>query len=551
MIPHTMKHLLLLVIALLMIQSSHAQVKRGRLPNAAARAHTSHTGTDAARGNAPANDDCANAEAITVTADCSAPTIGNNADATNDGPDAGCDDPGADLLDVWYTFNSGAEDTIALRMSPGAGIGDWAFVLYDGCGGAELNCTIHPIEPVNVPVTPGTDYWLRIYSNPTYGVGGGFAICVTAPAGAFPPPTNDECSGAVPQAVAVGSTVTFQGDNTGATDTEGLGLASAWEAFTLPDSADITIDFCGTTQVMVSLFIQLYTTCAQVDPIYAGSYDSTACPVSSWSLCFPHLSAGTYFYPVRSDAVSAGPYVLNVTAAPWGTNAASNDECAGAIPLTAYTWCSAQTFSNGCASQSLPAAECTPGYVGYANDDVWYSFTATTPDMTIGGIPNGAMDIAMELFSGTCGSLTSIDCADILGSGGTDTLGTSGLTVGNTYYLRVFDFRVRYAFLDPTYQLCLIEGTNFNLGMGDADAASVPALFPNPGNGDFHVSVDPRSTSVSITIIDATGRMVLARNERNTTGSVQVLAAGKLSPGLYTVRVGGGSNTSEARLVIQ
>ncbi|MEO8588410.1 MAG: T9SS type A sorting domain-containing protein [Flavobacteriales bacterium] len=546
-----MKTRILLVCALLLTTCLvSAQSKRAsRSPFLAFPRAAHEAGIE--RGTAPPNDNCADAQLLTVTSDCSAPIAGNNAEATTDGVDNLCDDPGADLLDVWYTFNSSTEDTVAITLANGPDMEDWAFVLYDGCAGTEVYCVIVPFSALNVPVSPDTDYWLRVYSNPTYGVGGSFTICVSTPVAVIPPPTNDECSGAVPQAVAIGNTVTFQGDNSGATDTEGLGQGSAWEAFTLSESADITIDYCGTAPAFPNFFVVLFPGCPLVGGIYPGSYNSTACTDGNWSMCFTGLSVGTYYYPVMAGVLSTGPYTLNVTAEPVGTNSVSNDECAGAVPLTSYTWCNPQTFTNGCASQSLPAVDCGFG-VGAANDDVWYSFTATAPEMTIGGIPNGTMDIAMELFSGTCGSLTSIDCADVLGSGGTDTLVTSGLTVGNTYYLRVYDFRLQYAFLDPTYQLCLVEGSNINLSVGEAIAENVSALFPNPTTGDFRVQVDPRVTQVNIRVIDATGRTVFVLNERNAlSGTVHVHAAGKLAPGLYTVRVNEGRTLSDTRLIIE
>jgi len=284
--------------------------------------------------------------------------------------------------------------------------------------------------------------------------------------------------------------------------------------------------------------------------IHGGSYEDTSCGDGNFTICYPDLAPGEYFYAVIQTIASLGPYTLNVSAVACGTSQAMNDESAGAIPLIANASCITQTFSPSCASQSLPGVDCG-GFIGNANDDVWYSFTATAADMTVGGSPNGTMDIAMELFSGSCGSLTSIACGDIAGSGGPDDLLASGLTIGSTYYLRVYDYRSQYAWQDPSYDLCVVEGLGSGVGVEEGISAETIALFPNPTNGNFSVPVDLRASSINITIIDATGRTVLVRNERNTAnGSVQVNAEGQLAHGFYTMRVDDGHAIIATRLIV-
>lgn len=547
-----MKHVVLLITTLLIALHGNAQ-QRGAWTRLTAPAKPMHLAAHHPdRGNAPANDDCANAEAITVAVDCTTPTAGNNADATNDGVDVSCDDPGADLLDVWYTFNSGAEDTVAITLTPGPDMEDWAFALYDGCGGAEVACVIVPFAAMNVAVPPNTDYWLRVYSNPTYGVGGAFTVCVTGPVAVAPPPANDECTGAVPQALSIGNTVTFQGDNTGATDTEALGQGSAWEAFTLAEGADVTIDYCGTPPTFLGNFAVVFTGCPLSGPIYPGSYGTITCPDTSATMCFPGLPAGMYYYPVMAGASSTGPYVLNVTAEPLGTNAVSNDACAGAIPLMATTSCTPQTFSNGCASQSLPATDCGNG-AGEANDDVWYSFMATSSDMSIGVLPSasGNMDPVIELFNGGCGSLVSLTCADAGAQNAPEDLQASGLSVGATYYFRVYDHRLQYSVLDPTYELCVVEGLGSGVGIEEDHRHPMNAPYPNPNDGAFTLRVDARCETAAVVMLDALGRVALNKRARVSGGLVEVNAAGRLAPGMYTVRCDVGHVVSEHRLAVR
>jgi len=546
-----MKTRLLLVCALLLTTCLvSAQSKRTyRSPMSFVPSAVHNSSDD--RGNAPPNDDCANAQVISLANDCDSPITGDNTEATNDGPDTSCDNPGPTLLDMWYTFNSGVEDTAAITLTPGAQMTDWAFVVYDACGGAEVACVLTPASTAPVVVVPGTDYWIRVYSNTLFGDPGPFTLCVSTPGILAPPPPNDLCANVVPQPLAIGSTVTFTGTTVGAVENDGGGFPSVWEGFSLGTCADVKISYCTTAPAFGSFYTILNLGCPPGPMIHAGSYEDTSCGDGNFTICFPDLAPGDYFYAVIQSIGSFGPYTLNVSAEACGTSQAMNDECAGAIPLIANASCITQTFSPSCASQSLPAVDCG-GFIGNANDDVWYSFTATAADMTVGGSPNGAMDIAMELFSGSCGSLTSIACGDIGGQGVPDDMVATGLTVGNTYYMRVYDFLSQYAWQDPSYQLCVVEGVGSGVGIEDGASAEAIVLFPNPNNGNFSVHVDPHSSSIMITIIDATGRAVLVRNERNTaSGFVQVHAEGQLAHGFYTVRVDDGRTLSATRLIIE
>ncbi|MFN7013163.1 MAG: hypothetical protein ACK4ON_02720, partial [Bacteroidia bacterium] len=112
----------------------------------------------------------------------------------------------------------------------------------------------------------------------------------------------------------------------------------------------------------------------------------------------------------------------------------SNDNCSGAIVLNVNTSCVNTAGTSVGATQSLV------GCTGSADDDVWFSFIATNSVQTITVTPNGSMDPVVQLFSGTCGSLTSLNCVDNGFSGGSETINAVGLIPGQTYYIRVYDY---------------------------------------------------------------------------------------------------------------
>ncbi|MBK6836236.1 MAG: gliding motility-associated C-terminal domain-containing protein [Bacteroidetes bacterium] len=112
----------------------------------------------------------------------------------------------------------------------------------------------------------------------------------------------------------------------------------------------------------------------------------------------------------------------------------SNNNCSGATPLTVNTSCTTT------AGTSVGATLSTTGCAGNADDDVWYSFVATNSVQTITVDPSATMDPVVELYTGTCASLTSLECMDNGFTDGTETINAVGLTPGSTYYVRVYDY---------------------------------------------------------------------------------------------------------------
>ncbi|MDP9960952.1 fibronectin type III domain-containing protein [Chryseobacterium lathyri] len=152
----------------------------------------------------------------------------------------------------------------------------------------------------------------------------------------------------------------------------------------------------------------------------------------------PLLPQTTYYYWVRSMCAGIQsawvPGSFTTLATP-----PANDNCAAAVVLTVNpdTSCTATTAGNtlGATNSNVPVGACT----GTPDDDVWYSFVAasTAHTVTLSNVvstgANSSTSLYTQVFSGACGSLTSIQC------GTTNTTTVSGLTVGQTYYVRVYN----------------------------------------------------------------------------------------------------------------
>ncbi len=201
--------------------------------------------------------------------------------------------------------------------------------------------------------------------------------------------------------------------------------------------------------------------------VYGSNTNPSTWPASAWKLAAYNvdngnndedsisigrtLGAGTYYYASRWQ-LSGGEYrfggysiggggfwdgITNVSGVLTITPTLANDICSGAIALTVNTGltCTASTTGTTVgATQSgeVPTPTCSATGI---NDDVWYSFVATGASqvVTISGATNTT---AINVYSGTCGNLTSMGCSTTT-SGALSAL-YNGLTIGNTYLVRVY-----------------------------------------------------------------------------------------------------------------
>ncbi|KAA9331248.1 GEVED domain-containing protein [Adhaeribacter soli] len=134
---------------------------------------------------------------------------------------------------------------------------------------------------------------------------------------------------------------------------------------------------------------------------------------------------GTYYLVVDHwPSPTCGNFTLDVTVPP---PPPANDECANAVLLTPNMACTATagTIFNA-TNSNIPAS------TGTADDDVWYKFEASDSKQIITLTSPSGTDLAMEIFSGACGSLVSKQSSD------PNTMIVTGLTAGQTYFVRVY-----------------------------------------------------------------------------------------------------------------
>ncbi len=392
----------------------------------------------------PANDECSAAITLTSSTSC-VNTAGTNVNATYNPsslPNPGCG--AADKSDVWYTFVAQAStQTITVSSAPS----QVRLQLLSGTCGSFTSVICGNTSITATTLTPGNTYYIRVYTqNPNTG---SFNICVT-----HTPPANDNCAGATSltsnsSCVNTAATLNLATAN----GTTPLGCLAAgtyydvWFSFVAANTTEtVTISNLGAN--ITNPRMQIYGgTCA-------GLTNLSACGTTS--ITQSGLTIGSTYY-VRvanlgsspSGAGSVADFNICVT-----HTAPANDLCTGAISLTQSSSC---VNTAGTLIGATYSTISTIGCGTASRNDVWYSFTAMATNATI-ALSSAPTNPRLQLFSGTCGSLTSITC-------GTNTLTTTGLTIGNTYYIRVYtDPNV----LTGTFDICV---TNISLANDDCSGA--------------------------------------------------------------------------------
>lgn len=365
----------------------------------------------------PSNDECSGATAVTVNPDlnCGSVTAGTIQNATGSAQANACGS-GSTNDDVWYSFvATGTVHTVDLLNVTGSTTDLYHSVYVGTCAsiGAPLVCS-DPNSSSVTGLTPGNTYYVRVYS---YGTSSGatttFNICVGTPP---PPPANDLCANAT--SLSCGTSLTNQSTVNTTNTAHGTSCFMSdygvWYTF-VGDGNNTTITVSNSYDIELS-----------ISSGSCGAFTNIVCTDSPENHTFTTVNGLTYYVYVAywTTGTTTGTFDISrtCTAAP---SPPPNDNCGNAISLTMST-------DGSCNSVSSTVASATNSLVsacgGTANDDVWFSFVATNDSAYVDRIAD--FDSEIEVFDGCSG--TSLGCQDSESS-----ILITGLTVGNTYYVRV------------------------------------------------------------------------------------------------------------------
>lgn len=302
------------------------------------------------------------------------------------------------------------------------------------------------------------------------------------------PPSNDECAFATP--------LTVNGDYACGTVTAGTVLNSTASAQANTcfgtDDDDVWFSFVATaTTHRVSLLNVAGSVTDMYHVVYGGTCGSlTEILCSDGDVSNPSgLTIGNTYY-VRVYTYTSTPGQTSTFNICIGSPPPPppNDNCAGAIALTVNgdQLCGVVTPSYTQSATNSGIAGCT----GTADDDVWFSFTATSTshDFSLLNITGTSTDMVHEIFSGNCGSPFSIACSD------PNTSLWGGFTIGQTYYVRVYTYSSGTTLYASSFDICV--GTPPPPPTND-DPCGAIALNVNAGSCSYQTAVLGTSTTAT------------------------------------------------------
>ncbi|NVK65420.1 MAG: T9SS type A sorting domain-containing protein [Flavobacteriales bacterium] len=332
--------------------------------------------------------------------------------------------------------------------------GTWVGIfLTDNCPDAVgTNCLASGTSSGGNPsmtysVTAGTTYYITISTFPSPQCTA-FDIDITA---CPPPPANDDCSGAIGLTVnpdqACGTTTsgTIQNATTSvqANSCGGTADDDVWYSFVATGTAH-TIDLLNVTGSTTDLYHSVYGgTCGAIGaPLVCSDPNS--------SIVGGLTPGNTYYVRIFSWTSTTGQNTTFDVCVGTPPPPPANDDCSGAINVP--------VSSGSCSSVSGTVASSTPspdanGCFGTADDDVWYSFVATTTDVQIDlqNVSGSTTDLYHSVYAGTCGAFgAELVCSD------PNTSTVNSLTVGNTYFVRVYSYTSTTG-QNTTFDICISE----------------------------------------------------------------------------------------------
>jgi hypothetical protein len=382
-------------------------------------------------GDAPPNDDCANAISVTVGAEggCGPSATGNNNFASDSGegsPSCGSYAGG----DLWYSFVAPASGGVILEVILEDWTSPYGAVYSGGCGtlvevGCELLSTTSTDEFTGL--TPGATHYIRVWDsgNNNYG---DIEFCLEA--SPFPPP-NDDCGNAVEIPIgAIGSCPggEVNGTTTAATDDgftscDGVGSNNGvWYYFTAPAGGEVNFEI---TELSGNHEAAIFDACGGTEVF---------CSITPNNIFVTGLTpSATYYMLVWSDAGSEGDHTICGQIPPMPP---PNDLCANATNVQVGIGACGPSVT-GTNISATDSGEGAPSCGTYAGGDIWYVFTAPpSGDILMYTLSEDWTSPYIAVYSGNCGSLVEVYCSLVTTSSFEEIL---GLTGGATYYLRTWD----------------------------------------------------------------------------------------------------------------
>ena len=271
-------------------------------------------------------------------------------------------------------------------------------------------------------------------ANPTVTAGAGNTNGLTAVMYVFTP-SNSSTLWGVHIAAANSTSATNPNSITGVTTTSANTVTMAFWGSSATNTWGTLAGGGGWTKASLSAQIRNTTT---------GQSQTAAYNIQAAAATIPNVSQ------VQSAGTTAARTIIS-----WYER--GNDDCSAATVLTPGNTCTPFTDNVINATYTGLLTDCSASTPVY---DVWYKFVATsvnpTITLTVGASGSNITTPRMQVFSGTCGAFSSIACTSIANPG-TGSITATGLTIGNTYYIRVYSLNGTAPTTNGTFTICVVD----------------------------------------------------------------------------------------------
>lgn len=228
----------------------------------------------------------------------------------------------------------------------------------------------------------------------------------------------------------------------------------------------------------------------------------------------------------------------------------TNDECSTATDLILSSDCSAPVLTTN--FQSTDSPDATPSCVGglYAGKDVWYKIIIDDNDdynitlETFEDTGSSVYDTGMAVYTGSCGSLTEIDCNDDKASTFFSRIDLTNRR-NEVLYIRVYTVDVPQ---NGTFNIC--ASATGTLGVLENELNKFK-LYPNPVKDIVNIKFNtPSNNKIDLNVYDIQGNLVL-----NTVKYLQnnrtLLNLENLKSGVYFLKAYDGESELTKKLIIK
>ncbi|MEY4926131.1 MAG: Hemagglutinin precursor [Bacteroidota bacterium] len=489
---------------------------------------------------APTNDDCAGAIAVTIAADAASctPTTVSTVGATQSAEANSCSVTWFDD-DVWYSFTTGATlpDSIVVQGATGT-ITNFGMAVYDGCGGTALGCfsgARRSLGMARAALLPNTTYLVRVWGA---GVGaatqGDMTICIyAAMLPTIPVPLLSTMSAHVFGAVGAAATpIDVILSNGGGVALNVTSVTSSSPQFAVSLASGTMVAAGGSSPFTVT-----YTANDLVDDLTTITVNTDGGPVTltvsgyayDASMVYETFDAGlpSSFTQNDVDGDGNGYFGFGVINSPF-----TGDSC-----LASASWLNNVALTP---DNYLVLPQMTPRT---GNSTFSYFVTAQDPafpaehyEIRVSTTDNQPASFTTSLFNETLpDNIWNEHRIDLSAYNNQPIyVAIRHFNVTDMFFIKFDDFRF------PN----LITATD-----NSVSKATAIKVTPNPSNGNFNLSWDATQTDVAIRITDVQGKEVLAVRPVSSATSAD-LNLTNIGSGVYTVRLSGSQGVQTTKLTI-